>query len=99
VEQPTEKKRVRAMVLKAGLITAVVVVSSVSAWAPASAHERSYRHSHNSDGTVVRAPRTRVEVERDGSTRVRAPETRVEVDRRRRTIRIRVPYFSGDIRY
>ena len=87
------------MVLKAGLIATLVVVSSAAACAPANAHDRSYRHTHDEDGTVVRAPRTRVEVERDGSTRVRAPHTRVEVDRRRRTVRIRVPYFSGDIRY
>lgn len=64
---------------------------------PADAHKRHYKHSHNG-GVVVKAPGTRVKTKR-GNTRVRAPYTGVDVDRDRREVRIRVPYFSGNIRY
>ena len=52
--------------------------------------------------THVDAPTTRVRVdEYTGDTRVkvRAPATRVDVDTERRHVRIRVPYYSGDIRW
>jgi hypothetical protein len=50
--------------------------------------------------TDVKAPTTRVRVdEQTGSTRVkiRTHATRVNVDTDRRHVRIRVPYYSGDI--
>ncbi len=50
----------------------------------------------------VEAPGTNVAVdERSGETRVtvRAPATDVDVDTERRQVRIRVPYFRGDIRW
>lgn len=50
----------------------------------------------------VGAPGTRVEVDqRSGATdvTVRAPHTAVDVDTRAREVRIRVPYFRGDIRW
>ncbi|MEZ5843811.1 MAG: hypothetical protein R3D27_08765 [Hyphomicrobiaceae bacterium] len=51
--------------------------------------------------TVVEAPTTRVETDEAGRTkvRVRAPHTAVDVDTERRRVRIRVPYYSGDIRW
>ncbi len=52
--------------------------------------------------TIVDAPTTRVTtVERTGETRVkvRAPYANVDVDTSRQQVRIRVPYYSGDIRW
>ena len=48
------------------------------------------------DSVVVSAPATDVEVSSDKVT-VTAPFTDVEVDKDDRRVRIRVPYFSGDI--
>ncbi len=52
--------------------------------------------------TIVDAPTTKVVTrERDGATRVkvRAPATKVDVDTERGHVRIRVPGYSGDIRW
>jgi hypothetical protein len=52
--------------------------------------------------TRVKAPTTRVAVrESDGATRVRvrATDSKVDVDTERRHVRIRVPGYSGDIRW
>jgi hypothetical protein len=48
------------------------------------------------DNVVVNTPTTDVEVSSDKVT-VTAPFTDVEVDKDDRRVRIRVPYFSGDI--
>jgi hypothetical protein len=48
------------------------------------------------DTVVVTAPETDVDVSSDKVT-VETPYTDVEVDEKARTVRIRVPYFSGDI--
>lgn len=55
-----------------------------------------------SDRTTVKAPSTMVEAdERTGETRVevRATDTKVDVDTQHREVRIRVPFFNGDIRW
>jgi len=51
--------------------------------------------------TIVDVPTTRVETSGDKKTRVRvrAPYTKVDVDTKRRLVRIRVPYYNGDIRW
>jgi len=51
--------------------------------------------------TIVDVPTTRVETGGDKKTRVkvRAPYTKVDVDTKRRHVRIRVPYYNGDIRW
>jgi len=51
--------------------------------------------------TIVDVPTTRVETGGDRKTRVkvRAPYTKVDVDTKRRHVRIRVPYYNGDIRW
>jgi hypothetical protein len=52
--------------------------------------------------TRVDAPTTRVRVDEitgDTRVKVRAPATRVNVDTERRHVRIRVPFYSGDIRW
>jgi hypothetical protein len=50
--------------------------------------------------TVVIAPTTRIDSSADRTTvRVAAPFTRVKVDTAARHVRIRVPYFNGDIRW
>jgi hypothetical protein len=48
------------------------------------------------DAVVVNAPTTDVEVSSREVT-VAAPFTDVKVDKENRRVRIRVPYFSGDI--
>ena len=48
------------------------------------------------DSVSVTAPYTDVDTSSDKVT-VDAPYTDVQVDRKARTVRIRVPYFSGDI--
>ena len=56
---------------------------------------------HRNDETVVDVPTTHVETDGDRKTRVkvRAPYTKVDVDTKRRHVRIRVPYYNGDIRW
>jgi hypothetical protein len=51
---------------------------------------------------AAEAPGTRVDVEARGqatNVTVRAPRAAVDVDTERRAVRIRVPYFRGDIRW
>ena len=56
---------------------------------------------HRNGETIVDVPTTRVETGGDKKTRVkvRAPYTKVDVDTKRRHVRIRVPYYNGDIRW
>jgi hypothetical protein len=56
---------------------------------------------HRNGETIVDVPTTRVETGGDRRTRVkvRAPHTKVDVDTKRRHVRIRVPYYNGDIRW
>jgi hypothetical protein len=56
---------------------------------------------HRNGETIVDVPTTRVETGDDRKTRVkvRAPHTKVDVDTKRRHVRIRVPYYNGDIRW
>jgi hypothetical protein len=56
---------------------------------------------HRNGETIVDVPMTRVETGGDRKTRVkvRAPHTKVDVDTKRRHVRIRVPYYNGDIRW
>ena len=56
---------------------------------------------HRNGETIVDVPTTRVETGGDKKTRVkvRAPYTKVDVDTNRRRVRIRVPYYNGDIRW
>lgn len=56
---------------------------------------------HRNDKTIVDVPTTHVETDGDRRTRVkvRAPYTKVDVDTKRRHVRIRVPYYNGDIRW
>ena len=56
---------------------------------------------HRNDKTIVDVPTTHVETDGDRKTRVkvRAPYTKVDVDTKRRHVRIRVPYYNGDIRW
>jgi len=56
---------------------------------------------HRNGETIVDVPTTRVETGGDRKTRVkvRAPHTKVDVDTTRRHVRIRVPYYNGDIRW
>lgn len=56
---------------------------------------------HRNDKTIVDVPTTKVETDGDRRTRVkvRAPYTKVDVDTKRRHVRIRVPYYNGDIRW
>jgi len=56
---------------------------------------------HRNGKTIVDVPTTRVETGGDQKTRVkvRAPYTKVDVDTKRRHVRIRVPYYNGDIRW
>jgi hypothetical protein len=52
--------------------------------------------------TRVDAPTTRIRVDEasgDARVKVRAPATKVDVGTERRHVRIRVPYYSGDIRW
>jgi hypothetical protein len=51
--------------------------------------------------TIVDVPTTRVETGGDKETRVkvRAPYAKVDVNTKRRHVRIRVPYYNGDIRW
>jgi hypothetical protein len=86
-------------VVKFGAIAMSTALVAIAATAPAAAHKRGYAHTHK-NGVVVRAPHTKVDVNRRHKrTRVRAPYTSVDVDRRNRVIRIRVPYYNADIRY
>lgn len=48
------------------------------------------------DSVTVTAPYTDVDTSSD-KVAVKAPYTDVQVDKKARTVRIRVPYFSGDI--
>lgn len=76
---------------------AVAVVGSL----PVAADEKAVVSRQNGV-TSVDAPNTRVAVREstgDARVRVRAPETKVDVATDRREVRIRVPYFSGDIRW
>lgn len=50
----------------------------------------------NNDSVTVKAPYTDVDTTSD-KVAVKAPYTDVQVDKKARTVRIRVPYFSGDI--
>jgi hypothetical protein len=56
---------------------------------------------HRNDKTIVDVPTTHVETDGDRRTRVkvREPYTKVDVDTKRRHVRIRVPYYNGDIRW
>jgi len=74
-----------------------LALTATAAVTPADAHKRHYSHKHQ-NGVVVKAPGTRVKTRR-GRTTVHAPHTGVDVDRRRREVRIDVPYFNGTIRY
>ncbi len=81
------------------LIGALAALSLATASATAIASDVVTRKD---DKTIVKAPTTNVTVdERTGATRVkvRASETRVDVDTDRGLVRIRVPYFNGDIRW
>ena len=81
------------------LIGALAAASLAAAAATAMAADFVTRKD---DKTVVQAPTTNVTVdEHTGATRVkvRASETRVDVDTDRGHVRIRVPYFNGDIRW
>ncbi|MEQ1731935.1 MAG: hypothetical protein ABL982_26475 [Vicinamibacterales bacterium] len=51
--------------------------------------------------THVEAPTTRVDAGGDRGTqvKVRATDTKIDVDTDRGHVRIRVPYFNGDIRW
>jgi hypothetical protein len=50
--------------------------------------------------TIVTAPTTKVDASAERTkVRVDAPDTRVRVDTETRIVRIRVPYFNGDIRW
>lgn len=53
------------------------------------------------DEIIVDVPTTHVETSGDKKTRVkvRAPYTKIDVDTKRRMVRIRVPYYNGDIRW
>lgn len=82
--------------------TAIATVAAVSAAllaVSASARDMVVRENGVTD---VNAPTTQVRVdEQTGSTRVkvRTHATRVDVDTDQRHVRIRVPYYSGDIRW
>ncbi len=78
----------------------------VALTAPAFAHEVVVREdgrttvTREAGKTTVNAPRTKVVTKRDGNRTkvdVRAPYTGVNVDTARRHVRIRVPYYSGDV--
>ncbi len=80
---------------------AVAAIATVALSMPATAEDTAVVKRRNG-ATSVDAPTTRVAVrESTGDTRVRvrAPSTNVDVDTDRREVRIRVPYFSGDIRW
>ncbi len=49
--------------------------------------------------TTKPARRNKRHVNRNTRVKVRAPYARVDVDTNRRRVRIRVPYYSGDIRW
>jgi hypothetical protein len=87
------------MTLKSRLGIAAAVAAAVASAGFAFAGDMVKRE----DGkTVVEAPTTHVTAdERTGATqvKVRAPSTSVDVDTERGHVRIRVPYFSGDIRW
>jgi len=87
------------MSFKAKTITAGAALAMAALALPVSAQNVVTR----ADGlTRVDAPTTRVRVDEvTGATRVkvRAPATRVNVDTERRHVRIRVPFYSGDIRW
>ena len=57
--------------------------------------------SYDKGKTTVDAPTTRVVTKtgRKTTVRVNAPHTRVKVDTGARQVRVRVPYYSGDIRW
>lgn len=87
------------MSFKAKTITTGAILALAALATPVAAQDVVRR----GDGvTHVDAPTTRVRVdETTGDTRVkvRAPATRVDVDTDRRHVRIRVPFYSGDIRW
>lgn len=87
------------MSLKAKTVTAGAVLAMAALALPSAARDVVTRE----DGiTRVEAPTTRVRVDEvTGDTRVnvRAPGTHVDVDTERRHVRIRVPFYSGEIRW
>lgn len=78
---------------------ASLAATLILAASPALADKGSAAKSRDGN-TLVEAPHTRVET-KSNPTRVdvAAPYTKVQVDKAERVVRIRVPYFSGDIRY
>jgi hypothetical protein len=85
--------------LKRNLLLAVSIAGVAAMATETAAREDRPNRSATAD---VEAPGTRVIVrERDGDAkvRVRAPHTRVDVDTVRGHVRVRVPYYSGDIRW
>ena len=87
------------MSFKAKVIIGGAALGMVALALPATAQDVVTRE----DGiTRVDAPTTRVRVDEvTGDTRVKvqAPATRVDVDTERRHVKIRVPFYSGDIRW
>ena len=81
------------------IVTASAALVAAALALPAAAHDVVTR----GDGiTRVDATTTRVRVDEvtgDTRVKVRAPATRVNVDTDRRHVRIRVPFYSGDIRW
>ena len=71
---------------------ALVALTSLGAAFAASATEV----TTTDDSVTVTAPPTDVDTSSD-KVAVKAPYTDVQVDKKARTVRIRVPYFSGDI--
>ena len=81
----------RTVVALASVFVAICVV-------PASAHDKTESHGRSVD---VRAPHTKVTTSHGKKTKVtvKAPYSDVRVDTKNRHVRIRVPFYSGDIRW
>lgn len=81
-----------------GTALATAAVASGPADVSAKAPETSVT---STDGkTIVKAPTTKVETSAEGTkVRVVAPHTNVKVDTEARIVRIRVPGYSGDIKW
>jgi hypothetical protein len=83
------------MVLRSTLIAAAF---GIAVCGPATARDIV---TYDKAKTIVEAPTTRVETKtgRKTSVRVNAPHAQVKIGTSARHVRIRVPYYSGDIRW
>lgn len=79
------------------ILTSLALATSVASITVASAKTTAVETKR--DGrTIVSAPGTRVAVEPKGTrVRVEAPLSDVKVDTAKRTVRVRVPFYNGDI--